>query len=227
MITIIVLLILAGVTIVSLTGENGILTKAETVNERTQIGEEKEIIAISVSTLKSQLKDIITAEDLKNEMDKGALKPKKVEDANDEKNNLIVTYDESRNNRKYKVSQTGIIINYEKSKDEILEEKLKNMGDNVAIDKDGNEVALSLWNIAYNDENNTCSIEARDWGDIGKFPGYLGEIDKGQLKGNIPVFVKKDNKIYKLNSLEDNTFERLDTLISIEIPYNITYIGRI
>ena len=31
----------------------------------------------------------------------------------------------------------------------------------------------------------------------------------------------------ELNSLEDNTFERLDTLISIEIPYNITYIGRI
>lgn len=47
-ITIIVLLILAGVTIVTLTGDNGILNQANKAKETTEIGEEKEIIGLSV-----------------------------------------------------------------------------------------------------------------------------------------------------------------------------------
>ncbi len=46
-ITIIVLLILAGVTIATLTGENGILSKAIQANEQTEIGGEKEAIIIA------------------------------------------------------------------------------------------------------------------------------------------------------------------------------------
>ena len=44
---IIVLLILAGVTISTLTGDNGILTKATTSKENTIIGNEKEAIKVS------------------------------------------------------------------------------------------------------------------------------------------------------------------------------------
>ena len=47
-ITIVVLLILAGVTIATLTGDNGILTQAGKAKETTEIGEEKEIIGLSV-----------------------------------------------------------------------------------------------------------------------------------------------------------------------------------
>ena len=46
-ITIIVLLILAGVSIAMLTGENGILTQAQNAKEETGIGEEKEQIALA------------------------------------------------------------------------------------------------------------------------------------------------------------------------------------
>lgn len=52
-ITIIVLLILAGVTIVTLTGENGILTRASQAKENTEIGNEKEWISVGVSTIKA------------------------------------------------------------------------------------------------------------------------------------------------------------------------------
>ena len=41
-ITIIVLLILAGVSIATLTGDNGILTKAQTAKEKTEIASEEE-----------------------------------------------------------------------------------------------------------------------------------------------------------------------------------------
>ena len=46
-VTIIVLLILAGVTIATLTGENGIITKAIEAREQTEIGREKEEIALA------------------------------------------------------------------------------------------------------------------------------------------------------------------------------------
>lgn len=46
-ITIIVLLILAGVTIATLTGENGILTKASEASEQTEIGDEQEKVKLS------------------------------------------------------------------------------------------------------------------------------------------------------------------------------------
>ena len=46
-ITIIVLLILAGVTIATLTGENGILTKATDAKEQTEIGDEQEKVKLS------------------------------------------------------------------------------------------------------------------------------------------------------------------------------------
>ena len=53
-VTIIVLLILAGVTIATLTGDNGILNQAGKAKETTEIGEEKEIIALSLTGAKSK-----------------------------------------------------------------------------------------------------------------------------------------------------------------------------
>ena len=48
-ITIIVLLILAGVSIAMLTGDNGILTQAQNAKEKTEIASEKEAIALTVT----------------------------------------------------------------------------------------------------------------------------------------------------------------------------------
>ena len=47
-ITIIVLLILAGVTIATLTGENGILTKASDAKEDTVIAQDEEMIKLEI-----------------------------------------------------------------------------------------------------------------------------------------------------------------------------------
>lgn len=50
-ITIIVLLILAGITIATLTGDNGILTKTNEAKEQTEIGKEKEIVKLATTTV--------------------------------------------------------------------------------------------------------------------------------------------------------------------------------
>ena len=48
-VTIVVLLILAGVSISMLTGENGIITQAQKAKEESEIGEEKEAVSIAYS----------------------------------------------------------------------------------------------------------------------------------------------------------------------------------
>lgn len=78
-ITIIVLLILAGVTIATLTGDNGILTQAGSAKEKTEIAEEKEIIKMSTmqammmekstKIIKANLEEILKQNESHNEIE--------------------------------------------------------------------------------------------------------------------------------------------------------------
>ena len=109
-ITIIVFLILAGVSIAILTGDNGILTQAGEAKEANIIGEEKERISLAMQSLKMEkerknLSSEITAEELQNQLiDDGA---KNVTVENGENNNLVVNYEDSKNS--YLVYQDGKI----------------------------------------------------------------------------------------------------------------------
>ena len=73
-ITIIVLLILAGVSIAMLTGENGVLTKATESKEETEIGQEKEEIKMAYAAAKTgkvdKIAEDVTADELNAELDK-------------------------------------------------------------------------------------------------------------------------------------------------------------
>ncbi len=70
-ITIIVLLILAGVTIATLTGDNGILTRATEAKENTVVAQEKEQVEIAYeSATINKLGETITERELQNELDK-------------------------------------------------------------------------------------------------------------------------------------------------------------
>ena len=69
-ITIIVLLILAGVSIAMLTGENGILTQAQNASKQTEIAEEKEQIALAYNGAVTEKQSTdITADDLKEQFE--------------------------------------------------------------------------------------------------------------------------------------------------------------
>ena len=78
-ITIIVLLILAGVSIATLTGENGILSQASHAKEETIIGEEKEELSLAVTSIQTRKKtrndkSQITAKELEDELKKNTNK---------------------------------------------------------------------------------------------------------------------------------------------------------
>lgn len=105
-ITIIVLLILAGVTIATLTGEDGILTKASAASEQTKIGDEKEAIGIAYSGLiaENQGKCEITAEKLKEEL----IRNGRTDIKNVTGENPITV--EFNSGKKYDIDNNGMII---------------------------------------------------------------------------------------------------------------------
>ena len=101
-ITIIVLLILAAVSIAMLTGENGILTQAQNAKKETSIAEEKEQIALAYNAVKAEEKGgAVTADKLDKELEKDGA------DATQEGTNIKVTFRESR--REYIIDENGNI----------------------------------------------------------------------------------------------------------------------
>ncbi len=106
-ITIIVLLILAGVSIAMLTGQNGILTQAQRASEQTDIGKEKEEIALAYNgaVLKKTQEGggAVTADDLKDQFDSNGVKNVIASGSNP----ITVTFTDS--GRKYEIDSNGNI----------------------------------------------------------------------------------------------------------------------
>lgn len=105
-ITIIVLLILAGISIATLTGKNGILTQAGNAKEQTEIGSEKEIVEIAALAVSmADRGNNITKSNLQKELDKltGENETEVIEDDKD----FIVKFIKS--DRYYKVDNRGTV----------------------------------------------------------------------------------------------------------------------
>ncbi|MFR2788461.1 MAG: type II secretion system protein [Clostridia bacterium] len=108
-ITIIVLLILAGVSIAMLTGENGILTQATESKKANTAGTEKEQIGLAMQSLKTKkqednVTDEITASELDEQLKYDGAKNVEVDNVN---GYLRVKYVDSKN--EYTVDQRGNI----------------------------------------------------------------------------------------------------------------------
>ena len=111
-ITVIVLLILAGVTIATLTGENGILTRASDAAERTEIGAEKEGISVAyVGVLARKNGETnINADDMNEEFSKNNTNA-------EAKDGIKVYFPDSQ--RWYKIDSKGNITGPYASEDEM------------------------------------------------------------------------------------------------------------
>ena len=106
---IIVLLILAGVSIAMLTGDNGILTQATEAKEKNTIGGEKEQISLALQSLrmKKQAENVtneITVSELDEQLKYDGAKNVEVDNVN---GYLRVKYGDSKN--EYTVDQSGNI----------------------------------------------------------------------------------------------------------------------
>lgn len=147
-ITIIVLLILAGVAIVTLTGDNGILTKSSEAKEQYSNEELKDRLALAVQSLlmqKSYQSEEITAEKLKNQLKEDGLSDFDVTGDN----NLMVKFTD--NNKTYIVKQSGEIL------ENTIEAVLK-QGDYINYNSDSLSGGEN-WRVFYK-ENGTVKIVA-------------------------------------------------------------------
>ena len=103
-ITIIVLLILAAVSIATLTGENGILTRANDSKTQTEIGEEEEAIRLAYNgVMADNLGDGVTAKQLEDEMKANGYNATATGE-----NPIVVTFG-APSNRVYEIDANGNI----------------------------------------------------------------------------------------------------------------------
>ena len=103
-ITIIVLLILAGVTIATLTGDNGTLTKSNDAKEQTTIAEEEEAISLAYMACKANdYTKNVKSDEMQKELEKNQYEVQVTSSGDD----LIVLFKNTKH--RYKVNQKGEI----------------------------------------------------------------------------------------------------------------------
>lgn len=115
-ITIIVLLILAGVSIATLTGNNGILSQAQKASEETKIAEEKEQIGLAWNgaTAVKQGQGAITASDIESQLSQNGVTNAEVS------GDIVVKFeDEDGTSRWYKLENVGTITGPYDSEEEV------------------------------------------------------------------------------------------------------------
>lgn len=97
------MLILAGISLNLVLGENGIVTKAKDAREQTIIGHEKEQINLAYSACKTRenFDDLVTASELETEMKKSNENVSVVADGD----NLVITFEETKH--QYNIGQDG------------------------------------------------------------------------------------------------------------------------
>lgn len=171
-VTIVVLLILAGVSIATLTGENGLLNKTKDAKSETKIGEETEGIklAITDARISDEGYQELTFENLQNAI------THQFGDIAEVIENLDGTFLVKIKDRAYNVSSNGTVFLKDKNSFSSLITP-KNYGDKVEYNANG----ISDWKIFYNDGNNVFLI-ASDYLNNTKVPADLGIIGEGIYK---------------------------------------------
>ena len=156
-ITIIVLLILAGITIGAITGNNGLIGQTQEAKEQTEIGEEKEILDISVvKAMGNDKRGNITKSNLDPELDKSIGQGKYT--SIDFEDGIVVIFEESK--RSYLVDKNGNVEQYEIVKDETPWELagsgteddpylIESIEDLVALSNETNKSGHSKYNDTY------------------------------------------------------------------------------
>ena len=200
-VTIIVLLILAGVSIAMLTGQNGILSQAKKASEETTISSEKEGIYICIAS--AEMTDIgyeeLTTENLQNEIDKYFGKHNALVQKQKEKC-FTITFNESM--RSYSINEKGTIeevLDWEKIFENAKAPDEQDKEDVIGIGTDGKAVNMDLWEYTLmedgtyglNDENSLMDGDEKNL-------GYdNSNVVNGEIQGKIPQYIKEGDEEFK------------------------------
>ena len=193
-VTIIVLIILAGVSINMLIGDNGIITQSQTAKSKTEIkGEEEKIrLAINSAQIENNGNSNIEKDDLEIALLENGTKSIVVD--NEDDTNSIICLDSKKI---YKLKNDGSIEDTNSDFDSIYvapdsQDEARNEGV-IGIGADGNPVDMDLWEYTLLEDGTYGLNDENSIKDIGKNKGYLGEYANGEIVGAIPQYISIDN----------------------------------
>ena len=200
---IIVLLILAAVSIATLTGENGILIRATDSKTQTKIAEEKEAISLAYSGAVAEKRgtgDII-ASDLNREFGTNGTNATATDETD---GTMTVTFPDT--NRKYIIDENGNIEETESEEIDVPDFDENNLviGEAINTNKYGwkvtnynittNQIPSGVWRLFYQDNNYTYIIADKQYSD------RLEEFSENYTNGSdVSTIGKKLNS--KISSL--------------------------
>ena len=214
-VTIIVLLILAGVSIATLTGDNGILARATEAQNKTKEAQEKEGLELAVTS--SRVEDVntleINKENLENAIKQQFGNNKNFYVTDNKDGSFLVNMNDTQ--RMYYIDETGEIIDQSKMLKISTTDELKAFRDNV---NSGNTYAgwyIYLANDIILDIN-------EEWKPIGL---YLNENNSPYAESNKPFSGIFNGYTYEVDNIYINTTDKAQGLFGLVNGGKILNIG--
>ena len=219
-ITIIVLLILASVSITAIMGDNGILKRALLAKQKTESATEIETISLALAEVKMEGTENIK-DSLKSKIDKNV-------EVIEEDGILKVKYNDTNN--EYVVTSQGQVLNMK----QILAEakphpEQSEMNSAIGVSEDGSPVNMDLWSYIYDESLDGYELTEMDgsWTML----GYYGEVVNGKIEGQIPMYILETNgsiapTTFKLVKSLPSTFNGVDIEYPPEIPPSVTSMNK-
>lgn len=217
-ITIIVLLILAGISISMLTGQNGILNRAQEAKEKTEeaVLEEKIKLAVAEAQMSDNGYEELSTENLNYELIKDGTKA--IVSDNEDGTKHILFLDEKK---EYRLFSNGNIEDLRIDFDNKYvapssQDEARNNGV-IGIGTDGNPVDMDLWNFCFDEQTQGIALNSEDVlnhtsSDIS---GYTN-ISEERINGYIPQYISNNNgKNYIAVTNLYCTFHSMTNLIEV------------
>ena len=223
-VTIIVLLILAGVSIAMLTGNNGILTQGKRAKEETTVGHEKEAAQMAYAGAKAKkLGEEVTAEDVNEQLTINGENATATQGTN----KIIVTF---TSGKVYTIDQSGKITQKTPAKKGTLAymyEKAEGCTKTDGTCTDAEHLHIGDYVNLANPEEGKIDISATDSGmDNAGLEGITAqtfEISKTNNKNQLNWRVLGENENGEIELIAGSPMKSNNTLDSKENPYLYLY----
>ena len=223
-VTIIVLLILAGVSIAMLTGNNGILTQGKRAKEETTVGHEKEAVQMAYAgAVAKKLGEEVTAEDVNEQLTINGENATATEGTN----KIIVTF---TSGKVYTIDQSGKITQKTPAKKGTLAYMYENAEGCTKTDgscTNAEHLHIGDYVNLANPEEGKIDISATDSGmDNAGLKGITAqtfEISKTNNKNQLNWRVLGENENGEIELIAGSPMKSNNTLGSTENPYLYLY----
>ena len=235
-VTIIVLLILAGISISMLTGQNGILNRASEAKSKNGTAQNGDLVKLSAMDALSQGLGTITDANLKTALNNN-IGEGKYEITGDATNGWTVTVE----GEDYRVEATGIVNGNGSSTgsgnwDKILEDANKNpesmkhkeqvKSSFIGIGTDGKPVNMDLWRPSKK-EDGTWGIFSCESSYAEEYAYDGGIDDDGKIVGKIPQYIysEEEERFVEVTDLSDAFYGCTGLTTAPEIPSGVIYMN--